>query len=162
MPIETGAKLPDATFLTLTGEGPKPVAAADYFAGKTVVIFGLPGAYTGTCTFQHMPSFTKNAEALRAKGVDAIACVSVNDPFVLGAWAESTGADKAGVDMLADAQAEFTKAVGLDFSAPPVGLIDRSLRYSMLVRDGVVEKLNVEENPGQAVCSTGDAMLDLL
>ena len=162
MTIAKGDKLPDATFIKMGAEGPKPVKAADLFADKTVVLFGLPGAFTGTCTSAHMPSFIRTADQFRAKGADHIVCVSVNDPFVMKAWGESSGATAAGLHMLADPQAEFTKALGLDFTAPPAGLINRSKRYSMVVEDKVVTAFNLEETPGKAEVSSGDAMLAAL
>ncbi|HKK35804.1 MAG TPA: peroxiredoxin [Paracoccaceae bacterium] len=162
MTIEVGQTLPDATFIVLGPDGPEPKSTTDLFSGRKVALFAVPGAYTPTCSLNHLPSFVKNAEALKAKGVDAIACVSVNDPFVMKAWGESSGAMEAGIHMLADPEGAFTQAVGMDFSAPPVGLIGRSKRYSMLVEDGKVTALNVEESPGEAKVSTGDAMLEAL
>jgi cytochrome c peroxidase len=162
MTIKVGDTLPDASFVVLGAEGPEAVTTADFFAGKTVALFAVPGAFTPTCHLKHVPSYVNNAEALRAKGVDAIACISVNDPFVLKAWAEATGAEDAGITMLADAEAGFTKAIGLDFTAAPAGLITRSQRYAMVVRDRKVDALNVEGSPGQAITSTGEAILELL
>lgn len=160
MPIQTGDTLPDATLMTLGANGPESVSLADKLKGRKVVIFGLPGAYTGTCSTAHVPSFMRTKDAFAAKGVDEVICVSVNDPFVMGAWAEATGADKAGLTFLGDSQSEFTKAIGMDFSAPPVGLIDRSKRYSMYVDDGVVKVLNEEGNPGECEISAGETLLD--
>ncbi len=162
MTIAIGDNLPAATFKTMTPEGLKDVTAAEVLGKGRVALFAVPGAYTPTCHNTHMPSFVKNAEALKARGVATIACVSVNDPFVMGAWGEATGASAAGVLMLADPAGAFTKAVGLDFDGSGAGLGLRSKRYSMLVDDGVVTMLNVEESPGQAVCSTGDALLNAL
>ncbi|MFO7855869.1 MAG: peroxiredoxin [Paracoccaceae bacterium] len=162
MTIEVGQPLPDATFIVLGPDGPEPKSTTDLFSGRKVALFAVPGAYTPTCSLNHLPSFVNNAEALKAKGVDAIACVSVNDPFVMKAWGEGSGAMEAGIHMLADPESAFTKAIGMDFSAPPVGLIGRSKRYSMLVEDGKVTALNVEESPGEAKVSTGDAMLATL
>jgi len=124
-----------------------------------VVIFGLPGAYTGTCTTAHVPSFIRTADEFAAKGVDEIICVSVNDPFVMKAWGEATGAAAAGISMLGDADAAFTLALGLEFTAPPVGLFNRSKRYALYAEDGVVKVLHVEENPGVCEVSSGEAML---
>ncbi|MEM7523281.1 MAG: peroxiredoxin [Pseudomonadota bacterium] len=160
MTISVGDKLPEATFVEIGAEGPAPVSVADLTGGKKVALFAVPGAYTPTCHMKHVPSFIENADALRAKGVDQIVCISVNDPFVMKAWGESTGATAAGIRMMSDAQSAFTKEIGLDFTAPPVGLIDRSQRYSMLIEDGVVKTLNVEATPGDADKSTGDAMLE--
>ncbi|MEO0681326.1 MAG: peroxiredoxin [Pseudomonadota bacterium] len=162
MTIAVGDKLPDATFIVLGPDGPEPKSTADLFAGRKVALFAVPGAYTPTCSLNHLPSFVKNAEGLAGKGIDAIACVSVNDPFVMKAWGESSGAMAAGIHMLADPEAAFTKAIGMDFSAPPVGLVDRSKRYSMVVEDGTVAALNLEDSPGEATVSTGDAMLAAL
>ncbi|MGG7565925.1 peroxiredoxin [Rhodovulum sp. DZ06] len=162
MSIKAGDKLPQASFTTMGAEGPEPVTVSELCAGKTVALFAVPGAFTPTCHLKHLPSFVETAEALKAKGVDTIACVSVNDPFVMKAWGETTGASGAGILMLSDAEAAFTKAIGLDFSAPPVGLIDRSQRYAMVVKDGVVEAINVEGSPGEATTSTGQAVLELL
>lgn len=126
------------------------------------MIFGLPGAYTGVCSTAHVPSYIRTAPSFAEKGVDEIICVSANDPFVMGAWAESTGAAKAGLTFLGDPSADFIKAIGLDFSAPPVGLIDRSKRFSMVVEDGVVTLLHVEESPGTCEISAGEALLSAL
>ena len=159
MTISVGDKLPDATFIANGPDGPEPKSTGDVFGGRRVALFGLPGAFTGTCTEKHLPSFVKNADALSAKGVDAIVCVAVNDPFVMKAWGESTGAVAAGLHMLCDPLSEFTKALGLNFSAPPVGLVDRSKRYSMLVEDGVVKSFHLEESPGEAKVSTAEVLL---
>ncbi len=162
MAISKGDKLPDTTLVEMTAEGPKPVALADKLAGRKVVIFGLPGAYTGTCSTAHVPSFVRTKSGFDAKGVDEVICVSVNDPFVMGAWGEATGATEAGLTFLGDPTAEFTKAIGMEFSAPPVGLIDRSKRYSMLIDDGVVTILNEEGNPGECEISAGETLLDAI
>jgi glutaredoxin/glutathione-dependent peroxiredoxin len=159
MTIAIGDSLPDATFIAIGPAGPEPKSTADVFAGRKVALFAVPGAFTPTCSLNHLPSFVNNAEALAAKGIDAIVCVSVNDPFVMKAWGETSGAMAAGIHMLADAEGGFTKALGLDFTAPPAGLIGRSKRYSMVVEDGKVTALNVEDSPGKATVSTGDAML---
>ena len=160
MTIEVGQSLPEATFVEMTGEGPQQVSVADVFGGRKIALFAVPGAFTPTCHAKHVPSFVGAAEALAGKGVDEIICVSVNDPFVMKAWGEATGASGAGIRMLADPESAFTKAVGLDFSAPPAGLVDRSQRYSMFIEDGVVKVLNVEGAPGEATCSLGEALVD--
>ena len=160
MTISTGDKLPEANPVELGAEGPAAVSTADLTAGRKVALFAVPGAFTPTCHAKHVPSFVAAAEELAGKGVDEIVCVSVNDPFVMKAWGEATGASAAGIRMLADPDSAFTKAVGLDFSAPPAGLIDRSQRYSMFIEDGVVKVLNVEDAPGQATCSLGEALVD--
>lgn len=159
MTISVGDKLPDATLLRIGAEGPEQVAIGPLVSGRKVVIFGLPGAFTGTCTSAHLPSFMRNKEAFAQKGVDEIICLSVNDPFVMQAWSDSTGAGEAGITLLGDSAAELTKAIGMDFTAPPAGLIDRSKRYAMLVEDGVVKVLNVEENPGVCETSAGETLL---
>ncbi len=162
MVIAVGDKLPDATFNIMTADGPGTTTTAEVFAGKTVALFGLPGAFTGPCTTIHMPSFVNAAAGLKAKGIDAIYCTAVNDPFVLKAWGESTGATEAGIGFLGDAEAAFAKALDLTFTAPPIGLFDRSKRYSMLVKDGVVEKFNLDDHGGAPACSRGDALLEML
>jgi peroxiredoxin len=159
MPIAAGDRLPDATFIEMGAKGPAPVSVADLTAGRRIALFAVPGAYTPTCHNTHVPSFVNAAAELSAKGVDEIVCLSVNDPFVMGAWGQATGATEAGIRMLADADGAFTAAIGLDFSVAPVGLIGRSQRYSMLIEDGEVKILNVDE-PGQAVCSLGEALVD--
>ncbi|NCU19212.1 peroxiredoxin [Candidatus Falkowbacteria bacterium] len=159
MTISTGDRLPGASLLRMGENGPEAVDLATLTTGRKVVIFGLPGAYTGTCTTAHVPSFIRTRDQLAAKGVNEVICIAVNDPFVMGAWDASTGAGKAGIAMLADADAAFTKAIGMAFTAPPVGLFDRSLRYAMLVEDGVVRVLHREENPGICEVSGGEAML---
>ncbi len=160
MTISQGEKLPDAVFLELGPEGPAQVTSAELFGGRKVALFAVPGAFTPTCHNTHVPSFVAAAEKLAGKGVDEIVCVSVNDPFVMKAWGEITGAADAGIRMLSDPEGAFAKALGLDFSAPPVGLVGRSQRYSMYVEDGVVKALNVEGSPGEAVCSVGEVLVE--
>ena len=160
MTIATGDRLPAATLLEKTAAGIAPVTIEALVAGRTVVIFGLPGAYTGTCSTLHVPSFVRVADRLRAAGVDDIACVSVNDPHVMMAWGEATGALAAGIRMLSDADGAFTKALGLDFSIPAAGLLGRSKRYSLLADDGVVKVLNLEASPGVCEASGGETMLE--
>ncbi|RMA43568.1 peroxiredoxin [Rhodophyticola porphyridii] len=159
MSIAVGDKLPDANLLRMGENGPESVSIGEKLAGRKVILFGLPGAYTGTCTTAHVPSFIRTKDDFDAKGVDEIICVSVNDPFVMQAWGESTGAGAAGLTLLGDAASEFTSAIGMDFDAPPVGFIKRSKRYAMYVEDGVVKVLHVEENPGVCEASGGEAML---
>ena len=160
MGITVGNKLPGATLLKMGENGPEAVDLAAKLAGRRVVLFGLPGAYTGPCTTAHVPSFIRTKDKLMAKGVDEIICLAVNDPFVLKAWGESTGATAAGITMLGDSECAFTKAIGMDFTAPPIGLINRSSRYAMLVEDGVVKVLNKEENGGVCETSSGETMLE--
>jgi len=160
MTISTGDKLPDAKLFQFGAAGPEAVSMADKLAGRKVVIFGLPGAYTGTCSTAHVPSFIRTKGQFDGKGVDEIICISVNDPFVMKAWGEATGASAAGITMLGDAMSEFTKAIGMDFDAPPAGLVGRSKRYAMLVEDGVVKVLNQEANNGECSVSAGEGLLD--
>ncbi|MGF1445626.1 MAG: peroxiredoxin [Pikeienuella sp.] len=157
--IETGAMLPEGSLMEMTADGPAQVTVAELFGGKTVALFGVPGAFTPTCNNAHVPSYVAQMDALKAKGVDAVACLSVNDPFVMGAWGESTGAAAAGIRMLGDPSGAFVKALGLDFSADVVGLIGRSKRFAALVKDGAVAWIAVEDNPGQAEVTTADAMI---
>ncbi|GAB4295676.1 MAG: peroxiredoxin [Roseovarius sp.] len=159
MTISTGDRLPEATLLRIGAGGPEAVQLGALTKGRKVVIFAVPGAFTPTCHSAHVPSFIRTRDQLAAKGVDEIVCVSVNDPFVMKSWGEATGATEAGITMLADPQAEFTRALGMTFSAPPAGLVDRSRRYAMLVEDGVVTRLHVEESPGTCEVSAGEALV---
>lgn len=162
MTLKVGDKLPDANLLQNGKDGPEFVSLASLLAERNVVIFALPGAYTGTCTTAHVPSYIRTKAQLNAAGVDEVICIAVNDPFVMGAWSDATGAADAGLLMLSDAEAEFTKAVGMEFTAPPVGLFDRSKRYGAYVVDGEVKILHVEENPGMCETSAGEAMLEAI
>ncbi len=158
MPIKVGDKLPSTTFRIMTAEGPKPKTSDEVFKGKKVAIFAVPGAFTPTCSNLHIPSFLNNIAAFKAKGVDTIAVTAVNDAFVMKQWAEKTGADGK-IDFLADGSADFAKAVDMALDASANGLGIRSKRYSMLVDDGVVKHINVEEAPGKCEVSGGDALL---
>lgn len=160
MPIQIGDRLPDATFMTMTPEGPKPSTTAELFDGKTVALIAVPGAFTPTCSVRHLPGFTERAAELKKKGVDQIACVSVNDVFVMGAWGENQGIRDQAV-LLADGSGEFTRTIGLEMDASKFGMGMRSQRYSMLVRDRIVETLNVEE-PGQFNVSSAEHLLEQL
>jgi peroxiredoxin len=160
MTISVGDKLPDAMLVRLGADGPEGVSVSTLTEGRTVVIFAVPGAYTGTCTTAHVPSFIRTKDTFKERGVEEIICVSVNDPFVMGAWGEMTGATEAGITMVGDPESAFTKAMGMEFSAPPAGLIDRSKRYAMLVIDGEVKVLNEEENPGLCEVSAGEGLLE--
>ncbi|HKL70895.1 peroxiredoxin [Salibaculum sp.] len=162
MTISVGDELPNAKVLRIGADGPEEVQMSELAGKGRVVLFGLPGAYTGTCTTAHVPSFIRTKPDFDAKGVDAVICLSVNDPFVMGAWGDSTGATEAGIHMIGDATSEFTKAIGMDFTAPPVGLIDRSKRFALYAEDGVVKVLHVEENPGVCETSGGEALLAAL
>jgi peroxiredoxin len=158
MAINVGDKLPNATFRVMTAEGPKPRTTDEIFKGKKVALFAVPGAFTPTCTNLHMPSFLNNVDGFKSKGVDTIAVTGVNDVFVMEEWKKSTGAgDK--IMFLSDGNGEFAKAVGMDFDGGGAGLGVRSKRYSMLVDDGTVKKLNVEEAPGKCDVSGGQALL---
>ena len=159
MAISQGDTLPDATLVEMGPEGPGPVKLSDKTAGRKVVIFAVPGAFTPTCHSAHVPSFIRTKDQFDAKGVDEIICVSVNDPFVMKAWGEATGATAAGITMLADAGSGFTTDIGMNFDAPPVGLMARSKRYAMLVEDGTVTLLQEEEAPGVCDVSGGEGML---
>jgi cytochrome c peroxidase len=159
MTISKGDMLPDATLVQIGSEGPAPVALADKTKGRKVVIFAVPGAFTPTCHSAHVPSFIRTKDAFADKGVDEIICVSVNDPFVMKAWGDATGAAAAGITMLGDPQSAFTTAIGMNFDAPPVGLMARSKRYAMLVEDGKVTLLQEEENPGVCEVSGGEGLL---
>ncbi len=158
MAIKVGDRLPNATFRVMTGEGPKPKTTDEAFKGKKVALFAVPGAFTPTCNNLHMPSFLTNAAAFKAKGVDAIAVTGVNDVFVMEAWKKATGAEGK-IDFLADGNGEFAKAIGMDFDGAGAGLGVRSRRYSMLVDDGVVKQLNIEDAPGKCEISGGQALL---
>lgn len=162
MTMTTGTRLPDATLCKMGADGPETVQLADLLKGRKVVIFGLPGAYTGTCSTSHVPSFMRTFVGFKTKGVDDVICLSVNDPFVMDAWSKDTGAGDAGILMLGDPASEFTKAVGMDFDAPPVGFVARSKRYAMLVDDGVVTILNLEGSPGECEISAGETLLAAL
>jgi glutaredoxin/glutathione-dependent peroxiredoxin len=159
MPIKVGDKLPNATFRVQTAEGPnKPKTTDEIFKGKKVALFAVPGAFTPTCNNMHMPSFVNNAAAFKAKGIDTIAVTAVNDAFVMEAWKKSTGAEGK-IEFLSDGNGEFAKAIDMAFDGSGNGLATRSRRYSMLVEDGVVKKLNIEEAPGKCDVSGGQALL---
>ena len=161
MTIEVGTHLPEATLLRVGPEGVESISIADRLKGRRVVIFGLPGAYTSTCSTAHVPSFMRTAKAFADKGVDEIICVSVNDPFVMKAWGEATGATVAGITMLGDADGSFTKAIGLSFDVQNLGFFGRSKRYSLLAEDGVVTQFNPEAGPGCEI-SAGEHLLSQL
>lgn len=158
MTIKTGDRLPQASFRVMTPDGVQVKSTDDIFKGRKVALFAVPGAYTGTCHKMHMPSVFQNAAALKAKGVDTIAIVAVNDVFVMQAWKRDVDQRDEGL-FLADGNAEFTKAVGLDFDGSGNGLGTRSRRYSMLVDDGVVKQFNLEQAPGKVEVSGGDTLL---
>lgn len=157
MTINVGDKLPDAVFMEMTENGPEPRKTSDIFAGKTVALFAVPGAFTPTCSAKHLPGFIDNAATLQDKGIDDIVCTSVNDVFVMNAWGDHSNA-KGKVRMLADGNGAFAKACGLEMDASGFGMGARSKRYSMIVKDGVVDKLNVEDG-GEFKVSSADYML---
>jgi len=159
MTISVGDTLPEATLIKLGDSGPEQVSLHTLAKGRKLVVFAVPGAFTPTCHSAHVPSFIRTKDQFMAKGVDEIVCVSVNDPFVMKAWGEATGATAAGLTLLADADSAFTKAMGLDFTAPPVGLLARSKRYALYAEDGVIKQLHLEESPGVCEVSGGEALL---
>jgi len=159
MTIAIGDKLPDVALVRATAEGPDKVQAADYFAGKKVALFAVPGAFTPTCSAKHLPGYVEKAAELKARGVDEIACVAVNDAFVMGAWGKAAGSDA--VTMLADGNGDFARAVGLDADFSGFGMGGRSQRYSMIVDNGVVTQVNVE-GPGEFKVSSAEHMLGQL
>ena len=160
MSIKVGDRIPQTNFVKATPEGPQPVSSDEFFKGRKVALFSVPGAFTPTCSARHLPGFVDKAEDLKAKGIDEIACTAVNDAFVMGAWSDSAEAgDK--VTMLADGNGDFANAVGLEMDGTKHGMGKRGQRYSMIVNDGVVEQLNVEE-PGAFNVSSADYMLERL
>ena len=161
MPIKVGDRLPNTTFRVMTPDGPKPKTTDEVFKGKKVVLFAVPGAFTPTCHKNHLPGFVKNAEAIKGKGIDAIAVTSVNDPFVQDAWKKASDPDNK-IDFLADGSGDFAKAVGMELDASANGLGMRSKRYCMLVDDGIVKSLNVEDAPGKADISGAENLLKSL
>jgi peroxiredoxin len=159
MTIAVGDTIPDVKLVKATPDGPQPVQSRDYFAGKRVALFSVPGAYTPTCSAKHLPGFVDKGEALKAKGIDEIACTAVNDAFVLGAWGKAN--DASDVTMLADGNGDFVKALGLDADFSGFGMGGRGQRFSMVVDDGKVEQLNVEA-PGDFRVSSAEHMLEQL
>ena len=157
MTIKIGDRLPDAKLVKVTPDGPDQVSTGDFFAGRRVALFSVPGAFTPTCSAKHLPGFVEQAQAFHDKGVDEIACTAVNDAFVLDAWAKAGNAGGK-VTMLADGNAEFAKATGLDMDSSAYGMGIRSKRYAMLVNDGVVEALHVEA-PGEFKVSSAENLL---
>jgi peroxiredoxin len=161
MAIQIGDKLPEAKFRVMTAEGPQVKSTDDIFKGKKVVLFAVPGAFTPTCHRNHLPGFVQNADAIKAKGIDTIAVTGVNDVFVMDAWKKASGAEGK-VEFLSDGNADFAKALDLSLDGSGMGLGVRSKRYSMVVEDGVVKKLHVEEAPGKAELSGADHLLKQL
>lgn len=160
MTISVGDRLPETTFMTMTSDGPNKLSSDEVFSGKTVALFALPGAFTPTCSAKHLPGFIEKAEEIRSRGVDTIACLSVNDVFVMGAWGEQQGAGED-VLMLADGNGEFAKAVGLEMDGTGFGMGIRAQRFSMLIKDGVLAELNVEA-PGEFNVSSAEHILGQL
>ena len=160
MTIQVGDKLPSATLTTMTAEGPKPLTTSELCEGKKVVLFAVPGAFTPTCSVQHLPGFLENAQSFKDKGVDTVACVSVNDPFVMGAWGKDREVGENLV-MLSDGNGDFTAAIGLEMDGSGFGLGTRSQRYAMIVDDGVVSTLNVESGSGLDVSSAETILSEL-
>ena len=159
MVISVGDTLPDAEFLRIGESGPEAFPSSEVVGEGKTVIFGLPGAFTGTCDKMHVPSFIRVMDQLAEKGVKSVCCMSVNDPFVMKAWGLSTGAEAAGIHMVADPMSDFTKALGLEFSAPPAGLLNRSKRFSMVIEGGKVTHLNLETEPGMCEIAAGETLL---
>ncbi len=159
MTIAIGDSVPDATFRVLGQDGIQSITTRDVFGGKKVVLFAVPGAFTPTYHLKHLPGFIDNAEEFKKRGVDIVACVAVNDPFVLGAWEEMSGG-KGKVLFLSDGNGEFTEKIGMGFDGSGIGLGTRSKRYAALIDDGVVKSLRVEESPGVAAESTAEKILE--
>jgi peroxiredoxin len=160
MTIAVGDHLPQVEFLSMTGDGAQKLSTDVIFAGRKIVLFAVPGAFTPTCSRNHLPGFLNSIDAIKAKGVDSVVCISVNDVHVVNAWAEYTGA-KGKITMLADDNGKFTKAVGMNKFYPDSGMGERSRRYSMIVDNGVVRQINVEDKPGVNV-SGADTILEQL
>jgi len=159
MTINVGDRLPDVPLAIASSDGPQPTTSGDYFKGKKVALFAVPGAFTPTCSARHLPSFVEKAAELKAKGIDEIACISVNDPFVMSAWGQRDGSED--IVMLADGNGAFAEATGLVMDGSKFGMGKRSQRYSMIVDDGVVEQLNIEA-PGEYRASSAEYLLDQL
>jgi len=157
MTINIGDRIPNVPLTLATSDGPQQTSSSDYFAGKRVALFAVPGAFTPTCSARHLPSYVEKAADLKGKGVDEIACISVNDPFVMSAWGERDGSND--ITMIADGNGQFAEAVGLAMDGSKFGMGQRSQRYSMLVNDGVVEQLNVEA-PGEYKASSAETLLE--
>jgi peroxiredoxin len=162
MTISVGDKIPHAKLLNRIGDKVTEIDIAERVAGKKAVIFGLPGAYTRTCSAAHLPSFIRTAEKFRKKGVDEIICVAVNDVFVMQHWGETSGAETAGILMLADWDSKLSDAMGLTFTGAPVGLKNRMTRCAMLVEDGVVKVFQVEEKGGVCDMTAGETLLEMV
>lgn len=162
MALTLGQKLPSAEFVTIGDEGPQTISLASLTGGKRVVIFAVPGAFTSTCHRAHVPSFIEVMDHLSTKGIDAVICLTVNDPFVTTSWEEATGAKSAGIITLSDPDGGFFKAIDMTFSAPAVGLYDRAIRMALVVNDGTVEAIHTEAAPGEFGATSGAAVLAAL
>jgi cytochrome c peroxidase len=162
MAVGVGERMPEGTLLRMGEGGVEPVAARDVFSGRRVVVFGLPGAFTSTCSTAHVPSYMRVMAPLAARGVDEVVCVAGNDPWVMKAWGEATGAAAAGIRMLADPSGDWIEALGTSFDAPQVGFLRRSRRFSALVEDGVVRLWQEEAGPGVCEATAGEAMLQAI
>lgn len=160
MALSVGDKIPSVSLFEMTVDGPSGVSSEEFFAGRKIVLFALPGAFTPTCSAQHLPGFLNNAADIKAKGVDAIACLSVNDVFVMGAWGKDQGVGDA-ITMLADPNGDFTRAAGMEFDLTARGLGKRSRRYAIVAEDGVVTAVNAEEGGGLTI-SSAESILDVL
>lgn len=160
MTISVGDRIPDASFMTMTASGPNRVSTDDVFGGKTVALFSVPGAYTPTCSAKHLPGFVQHAAEIKAKGVNTIACMSVNDVFVMNAWGKDQGVGED-VMMLADGNGDFAKALGLEMDGTGFGMGTRAQRFSLIAKDGVVTELNIEA-PGEFKVSSADHILGQL
>ncbi len=160
MALSVGDKIPSVSLFEMTADGPSSVSSEEFFAGRKIVLFALPGAFTPTCSAQHLPGFLNNAADIKAKGVDAIACLSVNDVFVMGAWGKDQGVGDA-IAMLADPNGDFTRAAGMEFDLTARGLGKRSRRYAIVAEDGVVTAVNAEEGGGLTI-SSAESILDVL
>lgn len=162
MTLSVGDTLPNATLLRMGAEGPEQVELDTLTKGRNVAIFAVPGAFTGVCTTAHLPSFMRNVAAFKAKDVDEVICISVNDPFVMSAWGTTTGATEAGITMLGDPASAYTTEIGMHWTAEAVGLIKRSSRYALYAEDGVVKNLHLEEGPGVCEVSAGESLLAVI
>lgn len=160
MTISVGDTIPAVTLLNQVGDEVREIDLADFCKGRKVVLFGLPGAYTQTCSAAHLPSFIRTIDQFKAKGVDDVACISVNDVRIMHHWGQSSGAEDAGILMLADWNSDFAKAVGLEFTVPAIGFKDRLTRCAMLVEDGTVTVLNLEESTGACDLTAGETLLE--
>lgn len=160
MTIAVGDRIPETGFVEMTADGPQGVSSADFFKGKRVALFSVPGAYTPTCSAKHLPGFVEQADALKAKGIDQIACTAVNDAFVMGAWGKANGVEGK-IAMLADGNGDFAKAVGLEMDGSKFGMGHRGQRFALVVNDGVVEQVHVEA-PGEFRVSSAEYLLENL